>query len=426
MGKNIWLWNHYAIRMCEDKAGRHFWFAEQLVFHGNKATVFCANTYHGKYETIDTGSKKYTIKRANNIPFVFVKTKPGVGNGIARVMNMVLFYKNLFSVSKSYAKIDGRPDVIIASSVHPLTMIAGIKIAKKFDIPCICEVRDLWPEAIFAFGKVKENSLLGRLLVAGEHWIYKKANAIIFTKEGDTDYLKEKNWDIEKGGDVDLKKCHYINNGINLDYYLSAISENMIDDHDLANEKFKVIYAGTIRPVNNLGNLLDAAGLLKQYSDIQFLIYGQGEQTESLKKRVIDEELTNVKFKGFIQRRYIPYVLSKSSVNILNYSQSKFNWTRGNSSNKLFEYMSSGKPIISTIKMGYSIIEKYNCGIELVNSTPEELAKAVLYFKNMPKNEYNQIALNAKNGAKDYDVRVLAKKLIDVINSVEKGRNIIG
>ncbi len=81
-------------------------------------------------------------------------------------------------------------------------------------------------------------------------------------------------------------------------------------------------------------------------------------------RRVENENLDNVKMKGFVNKKYIPYILSKSSVNILNYSQTQYNWSRGNSSNKLFEYMASGKPMISTVKMGYSIIEKYKCGIE--------------------------------------------------------------
>jgi hypothetical protein len=65
---------------------------------------------------------------------------------------MTLFYKNLIPTAHDYAKAHGRPDVIIASSVHPLTMVAGIRIAKRMKIPCICEIRDLWPEAIFQFG----------------------------------------------------------------------------------------------------------------------------------------------------------------------------------------------------------------------------------------------------------------------------------
>ncbi len=77
-------------------------------------------------------------------------------------------------------------------------MVAGIQIARKFKVPCVCEVRDLWPEAIFAFDKAKERSLLGRVLTRGEHWIYRNADAIVFTKEGDVDYIKEKKWDLNQ------------------------------------------------------------------------------------------------------------------------------------------------------------------------------------------------------------------------------------
>ena len=423
MSKNIWLWNHYATDMYKDEGGRHYWFAENLIKKGYETTIFCANTYHNKEEYIDTKNKKYTTDILNNIPFVFVKTVPALGNGIDRVKNMVLFYKNIFSVAKEYSKQTKKPDVIVASSVHPLTMLAGIQIAKKFKVPCICEVRDLWPEAIFAFNKSRENSILGKILVAGEHWIYKNADALIFTKEGDTDYIKEKKWDIEQGGDIDLNKCHYINNGIDFEQFINGSKNNIIEDEDLESDKFNVIYTGAIRPVNNVGNLLDTAKLLKEYKDIQFLIYGDGNQKEQLEERIKNENITNVKMKGFINKQYIPYILSKSSVNILNYSASQYNWSRGNSSNKLFEYMASGRPVISTVKMGYCIIDKYKCGISIENSTPEDLAKAILKIKNKDKEEYNDLSQNAIKGSKEFDFKVLTGKLISIINSFEKNTN---
>ena len=423
MSKNIWLWNHYATDMYKDEGGRHYWFAENLIKKGYETTIFCANTYHNKEEYIDIKNKKYTTDILNNIPFVFVKTVPALGNGIDRVKNMVLFYKNIFSVAKEYSKQTKKPDVIVASSVHPLTMLAGIQIAKKFKVPCICEVRDLWPEAIFAFNKSRENSILGKILVAGEHWIYKNADALIFTKEGDTDYIKEKKWDIEQGGDIDLNKCHYINNGIDFEQFINGSKNNIIEDEDLESDKFNVIYTGAIRPVNNVGNLLDTAKLLKEYKDIQFLIYGDGNQKEQLEERIKNENITNVKMKGFINKQYIPYILSKSSVNILNYSASQYNWSRGNSSNKLFEYMASGRPVISTVKMGYCIIDKYKCGISIENSTPEDLAKAILKIKNIDKEEYIDLSQNAIKGSKEFDFKVLTGKLISIINSFEKNTN---
>lgn len=414
--------NHYASNMYRDRAGRHYWFAKQLKKLGYDVTVFCASTYlNGEY-AVELGNSKLTIKELDSIPFVFVKTITSQGNGFDRIKNMGLFYRNLFPATKSYAIKCGKPDVILASSVHPLTLIAGIRIAKKMGIPCICEIRDLWPEAIFQFGKASEKSLIGRVLVKGEHWIYKKADALIFTKEGDSDYLKERGWTTAQGGDIDLGKCYYINNGVDIAACEERSQMMQLDDPDLLDDsKFNVTYVGTIRPVNNVGNLLDTASILLKkggYDDIQFLIYGDGTQLEVLKERVKKERLDNVKIKGFVNRQYVPYILSKSSINMLNYAQNQYNWTRGNSSNKLFEYMASGKPIISTVHMGYSIINRYNCGVELNEDTPGALVEQIIRFHNMDFAKREQIGKNASDGAKNFDFSVLTKKLLTVIESV--------
>lgn len=423
----IWLMNHYASNMYRDKAGRHFWFAKELSQRNFDVTIFCSTTLVNGQEFLKTGKNKFLLQHVDNIAFVFVKTIPAKGNGIERIKNMGIFYKNLFPAAKAYAKKQGKPDVILASSVHPLTMVAGIQIAKKMKIPCICEIRDLWPEAIFSFGKISEHSLIGRILTQGEHWIYKKANALIFTKEGDTDYLKEKKWTTSQGGDIELQKCYYINNGLDIVAYEKNTITEQLEDSDLKdNSKFLVTYTGTIRPVNNVGNILDAASILKtheKYANVLFLIYGDGSQLEELKERVRIEHLDNVKLKGFVERKYIPFILSKSSINILNYSQVQYNWKRGNSSNKLFEYMASGKPIISTVRMGYSIINKYQCGIELEEDTPQALAEQIMRFHDMNEEERIKIGKNAQEGVKNFDFSVLSQKLIEVIESVVPCQN---
>lgn len=415
--RKVWIMNHYATNMYFNKGGRHYWFAEKLIKHGYEPTIFCASTRHNSDYEIKLENKKYTITNTNGIQFVFVKTTKALGNGIDRIKNMLLFYKNLFPITKKYIKKYGKPDIILSSSVHPLTMVAGIRIAKRLGIPCICEIRDLWPEAIFAFNKAKENSLLGKVLVSGEHWIYKNADALIFTKEGDTDYIKEKKWDTSQGGDIDLSKAFYINNGVDIEAFNKSIDTETLEDKDLDKDKFNVVYVGAIRPVNNVENILDAAKILKEHQDIQFLVYGDGNQRKTLERKVAEEKIDNVKMKGFVSKKYIPNILSKSSLNILNYSQTQYNWARGNSSNKLFEYMASGKPVISTVKMGYSIIEKYNCGLEIENASAQELADTILKVKNMSKEDYKKMGDNAKKGAENFDFKVLTKKLINVIET---------
>lgn len=417
----IWFMNHYATNQYTAQAGRHYWFARELKRRGYETTIFCATTFLDNESEIDNRGKLISVKRAGGIPFVFVKTSVSRGNGINRIKSMGIFYKNLFPAAKAYTEKYAKPDMIVASSVHPLTMVAGIQIAKKMRVPCICEIRDLWPEAIFQFGRAGERTPLGIALITGEHWIYRNADALIFTKEGDTDYLKEKRWTVEQGGDIDLKKCNYINNGVDIVDYEKRINDYTLDDSDLDGDKFNIIYAGTIRTVNNVGNLLDTAKFISHrqgYEDIQFLIFGDGAELLKLRKRIKTEHISNVKLKGFVDRKYIPYILSKSSVNILNYSQDQYNWTRGNSSNKLFEYMASGKPVISTVHMGYSIINKYNCGVELEENTPEALAEQIIKFHDMDRTEYERIGQNAKNGAKDFDFKVLTDKLEEVIQNV--------
>ena len=377
--------------------------------------VFSSAFLHYTGENLIDDGSLYAEHDCDGIPFVFVKTTPYHNNGLKRIFNWFSFYFNVKKSFEKFAKQYGCPDVIYASSPHLFTMLAGIELAKKYKKECICEVRDLWPEAIFSVGQCKENSFVGKVLMALERHIYEKADKLVFTKEGDVDYIKEHNWHIEGGGKIDLSKAYYINNGVDIELFDRQATENILEDVDLHSDKFNVVYVGAIRLVNNVGNILDCAKLLSVYNDIQFLIYGDGNELETLKKRVADENITNVIFKGRVDRKYIPYVLSKSSLNILNYSATKYNWSRGNSSNKLFEYMASGRPVLSTVKMGYSIIEKYNCGFELEESTPVDFAKSVLSCYNMTSSDRNALGDNARRGAGDFDFSTLAQKLIETI-----------
>lgn len=418
--KKIWILHHTATPPSLNGFTRPYDFALNLQPLGYKVRVFAASHLHYANYNLIEDHRLFVTKKEKGVHFTFVKTLSSSNNGIKRVFNMFDYYRHVLKVIKGMSKKGNKPGLIIASSPHPLAMLAGIRASKKLKVPCICEVRDFWPEVFFIGGKLKEKSLIGRLLVQGEYWIYKQADAIIFLKEGDYTYLTDKKWDLGQGGKVDLNKCHYINNGVDLKAFDQKVREEVIDDPDLSDDHFKVIYAGAIRPVNNVDNILDAAKHLLDHKTIRFYIYGDGNQVDRLKKRILDEGITNVVFKGYIEKHYIPYVLSQASVNILNYSQSMYNWSRGNSSNKLFEYMAAGKPIISTVKMGYSLIDRYKCGVSSEEDRPENLASAVLQLYGMPKEAYDQMGINGRTGVRDYDYKVLTKKLVTVIESLNR------
>lgn len=82
--------------------------------------------------------------------------------------------------------------------------------------------------------------------------------------------------------------------------------------------------------------------------------------------------------------------------------------------------MASGKPVLSTVHMGYSIINRYHCGVELEEDTPVHLARQIMKFHDMSSEEQKKYGSNAKDGVKDFDFRILTLKLIDVIDSVKR------
>jgi len=417
---NIWYFHHYATPYELPGLHRPFEFGEHMVKDGNKVAVFTASFLHFSGEHMIKDKSKILLKEYDGVETVFVKTC-GYESKINRVKNMLQFGSRLKKVAKWFGKNHWKPDVIIASSPHPLTMMAGLSVAKKFGVPCICEVRDLWPEVFFLGGVVKEKGLIGKALLRAERRIYEKADKLVFLKEGDHTYITDHKWDKDNGGKIDMSKCEYVNNGVDIALFQKRISENVYDDEELNSEKFTVVYCGTIRPVNNIGMLLDVAKLLGE--DVQVLIFGTGNCVDELKKRIEEENITNVYMKGYVENKYVPNILSKSSLNILNYSGSTYNWSRGNSSNKLFEYLASGKPVISTVKMGYDIIERYGCGYSVEECTADNVAEEIRKVKNLPKEEYEKLCENARNAAKDFDIPVLAEKYMKIIKNAKGEKN---
>ncbi|MEW8965925.1 glycosyltransferase, partial [Staphylococcus arlettae] len=234
---------------------------------------------------------------------------------------------------------NGRPDIILASSVHPLTLVAGIYIAKKFKVPCISEVRDLWPESIVAYGILKEKNLLSRIMYMGEKWIYKKSESIIMTWEGGYDYIKNKGW-FDK---INKSKIHHISNGVVINEFNENSEKFIIDDEDLNDYSLKnFVYTGSIRKVNNLRLLVEASRIIQNrgFDDIKILIYGDGEEREYLELLVQKYKLNNIEFKGKIPKKYIPNILKNSYATLLHNTSTKLD-KYGQSQNKFYEYLAA-------------------------------------------------------------------------------------
>lgn len=406
--------NHYATRMYFEQGGRHLWMAKELKDQGYEPAIFCADKVHNAQDQVVL-SKDYQIEESKDIPFIFFKTRPYADNGLARIGNMFDFYRGLRKHYREIGRTIQKPDVILASSVHPLTLIAGLHIGKKLKVPCLCEVRDLWPESIVAYGKLKKNSLLAKVLYAGEKWIYKKADGVIMTFQGGARYIADKGWDRE----IPLEKVHYINNGVLLQEFDANAEKYQWVDQELTDTPFPIIYTGSIRPVNDIGMLLDTARILKDsgYDQIRFFIYGDGTEREALEQKVLKERLSNVVLKGSVEKKYIPSILKQGWINILHNKSTILN-KYGQSQNKYFEYMAAGRYILQTYTAGFSELEKEQCGTLVSSQTPEEIAKAIRQICQMDQEAYQKACEKTRKLAESYDFRLLTKKLITIVEEL--------
>ena len=404
--------------MLFSKGGRHYWFAKYLKREGYEPVIFCCNTKHGDFENYYDIDKLWVEKVAEiiNVPFVVVKSSLYKGNGKDRVLNMIRFYRNVQKAAKEYAKTHPKPDVIYASSVHPLTLVAGIKLARYFNVKCICEVRDLWPMSLVAYGFLREDSLIAKCLYKGERWIYRKADKVIMTWPGGYQYIIDKGWQAY----IPADKVVHISNGVDLEEFKSNAERYPYKGIIFQNASIlSFVYAGSIRKVNNLGILLQAVKLLKDrgITGFRVLVFGDGDEREALESYVKKEKLDNVIFMGRVPKQEIPSVLSQADVTILHNSSTVLD-KYGQSQNKFFEYLASGKPILMTYSVGYSVVKEQQCGMEVQQQTPEAIADAMLAFYNLDDEKMEHYKSNILRCVSQFDFKYLTEKLINLIDSI--------
>ncbi len=364
--------------------------------------VCSARVHNTNINHVDYGTYKEELH--NGVPFLFIRSMGYKTNGVKRVWAYVSFSFNMLRLRRKMKM----PDIVVHTSRIPFDFFV-YRFVKKVGAKYIIDVTDLWPMEIEHFGFLHSKGIILRLFYNVERMLYSKADHVVFSMEGYVDYLKEKGWTKEQGGTIDIDKTHYVNNGVDLKEYEENLIRYKVIDKDLEDTKsFIIIYLGSIRQANHLDTLIDAAKQLLDYKGIKFLIYGDGPDRAMLERRVSEEKIENVVFKEkWIEIQYVPYVLSKASVNLLNYAA---NWAPyGGSMNKMMMSFASGKPIVCNAGMRYSPIRDRDLGIDKVFKSSEEYAEAILSIYRLPEVEYEAMCQRVSETAKNFDITSLCQ-----------------
>lgn len=405
--KKVWLVSHYAMPPHLEVRIKTIRYAQILQERGYDVLLVTASTIHNTDINLITDNSLYIEKEYEGLKYVHIACSNYKGSGLKRIVNMLQFQRRFKNVMAKFEK----PDVIVADC-NCINYRGLQKFAKKYGIAFVTEVRDLWPLSIVEYMGISDKNPVIKYLNWQEKRMYKNSDAIIFSMQGGRDYIVEKNW--QKS--VDLNKIFYINNGIDVEAQERQAKENAFPDPDLDDDSFKVIYCGSIRPANNVKLIVDAAKVVEdKHSDIKFLIYGGGNYAEALKNEVKEKGISNVVFKGYVDKKYIPYIVSKASLNVLTYKNAK-TWKYGGSQNKVFDYMNAGKPILTNIKMGRSVLAECGCGIEVDTDNAEKFANAIIEAYDLPQETRLDMGARGKEKVKEFDFKVLTDKFEQVIN----------
>ena len=408
--KLIWIVNYHTSSPELATNPRYLEFAHYFQKVGYDVITFNSSVKHEMdIDLIPDGSKFYE-KQYGEYRFIHVKSPHYKGNGIKRMWSLFVFAWRMFIHCKKLP----RPDIVL-HNVHTPFDYPISWCAKRVHAKYVVEAWDLWPRAFENYGLVKKGSMVMKVAYAIEKHLYKKADDIIFTMEGGIDYLRDHKWTSDLGGPITLEKIHYINNGINLENFSLNCKAHPRFDFDLNNpDIYKIVYMGSVQMINHVKELIDAVALLKDFAKYRLFIYGDGSDRQFLEEYVKENHISNVIFK----EKRIPYedcawVVSQSKVNVINYENGFGHY--GASSGKLFLYLAAGKPICCNIKLNYSLISKYNLGVEGCLDTPEQYANAIRFLAEQSEEEYEAMCQRVRSCAQQFDYKNLATKELEIL-----------
>lgn len=281
--------------------------------------------------------KVYHCERLNGIRIHRAYELPVANVGfIKRVCNFISFG---ISAVLLCGRI-GPQDVIIASSPPPTVLLAGYIIRRIKRAKFVADVRDLWPRSAVELGYFKENwsiKIIDKIAI----WLYRKADAVLCVSPG----MKK---ELARCG-IKTSKIHVVHNTAEIikNRCHPVLDTGSRDSRLCGNDKRG---RREMRPlISFVGNLsksydfIALADTAKEIAAADFLVVGDGEEKEMLRKHLLKMNINNVRLMKSVSAKEARRIISQSDLGILPLRDTKL--TGYTLPAKVFEYMASGVPV---------------------------------------------------------------------------------
>jgi len=257
----------------------------------------------------------------------------------------------------------------------PLTVaLPAMVIAAARRVPFVYEVLDMWPETLGATGMFR--STLGLRMVGGlADLVYRRAARITVPSPGFKRNL------VAKG--VPEQKIDYMPNWADEEVYRPLPPDPFLRRELGLEGKFLVLYAGNIGAAQRLGNLLEAAELLRDLPDLQIVLLGGGVEREELQARARAKALANVTFLPTDSPDRVASVTALAEVLLTHLRRDPlFEITIPS---KTISYLACGKSILAVAEGDAAeVVVDAKAGLVCPPDDPAALAKAMRLMYKMP------------------------------------------
>lgn len=374
MGKCIWYISKYVSPPGKGSAGgRGYLLMKELARRGYRPIIIASDS--NQLAQVPMLNRPYQLQEEDGIDFWWIKTlKYQVAKSVRRILSWLHFEWCLFLMPHGQLP---RPDVIVASSLSPLTVLNGFILRKRYRCRLVFEIRDIWPLTITQEGGFS----LRNPLVMGLAWVerlgYRYADAIVGTMPNLGEHVANVLGHERAVGCIPM--------GVDATMLVDVIKvPEEYDAKYLPKGKFVVAHAGAIGITNALDTFFDCAESLSGNDCIHFLVVGDGDLREFYRTKY--GHLPNLTFAPKVPKQMVQSVLAKCDLLYFSVHVSAV-WRFGQSLNKVIDYMLSGKPIVASYTGYPSMINEAGCGTYVPAGDLPALRTEILRFSELSQVE---------------------------------------
>jgi glycosyltransferase involved in cell wall biosynthesis len=346
------------------------------------------------------------MERVNGVDFLWLRTPEYKKNGLARIINMAYFACCVWWRKSMYRGL--QPDVVVGSSPTLFSAFASERLARRYRVPFVLEVRDLWPQSLVELANISSTHPAIKALAMLERYLYRRAHQIVTLLPNVHEHM------VAQGASADTIK--WLPNGVKL---LPLESPTRVR----TNRPFIALYAGAHGTANALDSVLDAAARLQEDgwgNQIRILMVGNGPQKPRLQARVKAECLSTVEFCDQVPKTEVSSLLSQADALLLPLRDVAV-YSHGISPNKLFHYMASARPIILAAVSSNNPVDEARCGFTVPPENPASLAEALKLAARLSPEQRNEMGMRGRAYVeRHHDVEILSKQLEDLLMAVCK------